>query len=41
MMFLDTVSLVVSAFLTPNLLDLYLLAFNMMVISSESSAGVA
>ena len=40
-MFLDTVSLVASVFLTPSLLDLYLLAFNIMVISSDNSAGVA
>ena len=41
MMFLDTVSLVTSVFLTPSLLDLYLLALSIIVISSESSAGVA
>ena len=39
MMFLDTVSLVVKVCLTPNLLDLYLLAFNIIVINSDSCAS--
>ena len=37
-MFLDTVSVVVSVCLTPSLLDLYLLAFRIIVMISESFA---